>query len=186
MVESHNRWTDERGPVRAPYTLPAKSPKDPLSGRLGRADWYIKLPASLWTSGLFSVVSGTGLALLLVLMELGADTQRHWLAPSQARLRYELSEDAWTKGTRELSQLGALRIGRKALTEKEFGGWLRFRNTYRLDLSLPAPVIPTREHLAGPTELGRSRKDLLVGFTYRSFPRQAPSEAAADIAPGAQ
>lgn len=114
--------------------MPAKAPKDPSTGRLGWDNWYFKLPASLWTNGWMASLSGAGLALLLVLSDMGADGKQAWVSPSRARVSYELSEDTWTKGTKELQSAGLVHVGRRSVSAQEFGGWLRFRNTYQLDL----------------------------------------------------
>jgi hypothetical protein len=152
-----------------PYVMPAKARKDPSTGRLGWDDWYFKLPASLWTNGWMASLSGAGIALLLVLSERGADGKQAWVSPSRARVNYQVSEDTWTKGTKELHSAGLVHVGRKSVTAQEFGGWLRFRNTYRLDLSRLGTRPPGQADTAGASQSETSRA---VRSRKRTVPRR--------------
>jgi hypothetical protein len=94
---------------------------------------FVQLPPSFWTQGWAIVLSGPGVAMLLVMLMLtenGAKTQI-WIAPPQARSRFGLSEDTWTRGVAELRRHGVLEVRRKPVSP-DFG-WGRVRNTYTLN-----------------------------------------------------
>ena len=112
---------------------------------------YIQLPPTLWTSGWMAVLSGPGLAMLLVLLtELGGrDTEREiWFSPGMAKRRYDLSEDTRTAGIRELANAGLVTITRRDTNPDPFAV-RRLRNVYRLhttEFAAPASiVIPAHE-----------------------------------------
>ena len=89
----------------AEYSTPGKGAGRP----------YRKLPPEFWTQGWLVVLSGTSIAVLLILM----DQQRQvssddiWLSPSWREKHYALSADTWTRATKELSSLGLVTVERK-------------------------------------------------------------------------
>ena len=108
---------------------------------------YVRLSADFWTSGYVAVLSGSAVAMYLVLLaELRAGDaakQRLWLSPSQADLRYALSEDTRSAGLRELVRAGSAGVERATVRPSAFD-FHRQRNVYRLRprrLQTPARVI---------------------------------------------
>jgi hypothetical protein len=97
-----------------------------------RAEWFVQLPPAFWTRGWALVLSGPGLAMLLVLLVLTENDSREgeWISPGQARSRFALSEDTWTRGVAELRRHGLLETRKKPVSQ-DFG-WRRVRNTYTL------------------------------------------------------
>jgi hypothetical protein len=131
-----------------PYELPGAAynrlrHKKPAT----RADQhrYIQLPDTLWTNGWIQVLSGAAVAMLLVLyVELGnkKPDSNLWFSPSQADLRYGLSEDTRSKGLRELRAAGLVTARRQPVAVDTFD-FQRLRNVYRLEtnrLEEPASV----------------------------------------------
>lgn len=116
------------------YVIPATAPKDAETGKLPEGDWFVGLPATFWVNGWPLVLSAAGLALLLVMLVLARQSGGgpFWISPAEARRRFGLSEDTWTKGTSELREYGLLHVGRLPVSE-EFG-WRRVRNMYTLNL----------------------------------------------------
>jgi hypothetical protein len=123
----------EDGSRRA-YVVPAAAPKDQGTKKIGDEHWHVRLPAIFWVNGWMVALSGTAVAILLVMLVLERQSRgpRLWISPAEARRRFALSEDTWTKGTAELRKHGLLVVGRRPISE-EFG-WRRVRNTYSLDL----------------------------------------------------
>lgn len=117
-----------------PYTVLGATEKDKKTGKFPETDIYVSLPPTFWTSGWAAGLSGAGTAILLVMLVLTRAWQGEpfWISPGEARRKFHLSEDTWTKGVRELCDLGLLHVGRKPVSE-EFG-WRRVRNLYSLDL----------------------------------------------------
>lgn len=97
---------------------------------------YFQLPNSLWTSGWLQVLSGAGLAMLLALYtELGRRdplTTDLWFSPSQADMRFALSEDTRSKGLRELRSAGLVNASRRSISPDTFD-FRRLRNVYQLN-----------------------------------------------------
>lgn len=109
---------------------PAKKKKESKEAWLG-SDLYIQLPASFWTEGWAARLTGRALAMLLVLREVTFSGDWRWVSPSQARQRYGLSEDTWSKGVAELKANKIIEIRKKAVGEEVFD-FRRVRNTYKL------------------------------------------------------
>jgi hypothetical protein len=134
----------------APYTNPgqaARAAKE--AGAFDSTDLYVQLPCDFWTRGWAIVLSAPGLAMLLVMLMLTSNgtEERVWINPGQARARFGLSEDTWSRTVAELRRYGVLEIQKKPVSE-DFG-WRRTRNTYTL--------APTRldEPPGQPAEDGR-------------------------------
>lgn len=113
------------GPVRLlsqdglgnPYTRPTPA---------GR---YVRLGLGLWHDGWIDRLSGTALALLIVLLDLqGGRAQPQWISPDPARRRYDLSPDTWTKGLKELKELELVTVTRRM--QGDFFDQRRMRNAY--------------------------------------------------------
>jgi hypothetical protein len=102
---------------------------------------YLGVPLGLWEHHWINRLSGTGLALLLVLLDLQGghrETDPPSL-PGAQRGRYGLSNDTWTRGRKELEGLGLLTVNRRP--HGRTFDFTRMRNTYWID----------RGALGGPT-----------------------------------
>jgi hypothetical protein len=108
---------------------------------------YVRLGLGLWYDGWIVRLSGTGLALLIVLLDLqGGQARPYWISPTQARRRYDLSPDTWTKGLKELKALELVTVSRRI--QGDFFDYNRMRNAYWVD-----------EHrLRGPEDAGARRR----------------------------
>jgi hypothetical protein len=107
---------------------------------------WIVVPLDLWRQEWIVVLSGSGLALLLVLMELtGGRTTKPVSLETGRHPQYGLSEDTWRRASKELVDLKLLTVGR--ITEEGELGMRRTRNTYRLRLDrlaeLPLGEVPS-------------------------------------------
>ena len=130
---------------------------------------YITLPIDLWRRGWFIALSGRALALLVILRELtsGRAGGEGW-ADGIRKRQYGISDDTWTRGTKELVDAGLLEI-----TEHVYAshGEPRRRNVYKLHLerlSLFDPgAVPmaatTPATPATSTDLGTRLDGLLSG-----------------------
>jgi hypothetical protein len=93
---------------------------------------YVRLPLGLWDDGWIVRLSGTALALLIVLLDLqGGRAQPQWISPAPARRRYDLSPDTWTKGLKELNALDLVSVSRR--TQGDIFDYRRMRNAYWID-----------------------------------------------------
>jgi hypothetical protein len=96
---------------------------------------YVKVPSCFWTKGWHTVLSGTAVALLLVMLDQQSykpAENSFWVSPSRAKELYALSPDTWTRGVAELRVHGLVDVVRIPVS-LDFG-WRRLRNTYRLNL----------------------------------------------------
>jgi len=106
---------------------------------------YIQIPAQFWTSGWMATLSGTAIAMYLVLLcEQGGDSEGRelWLSPDLARKRYCLSDDTRSAGLNELRRAGLTTVFRRPIASDVFDVQ-RYRNVYVLkpdQLGEPAAV----------------------------------------------
>lgn len=107
---------------------------------------YTTLPTGFWVNQWITALSGSAVALLLILLDLqgGKESQYDapWLAGDEWP-RYGISDDTRTRATKELKRAGLLTVGRTP-QGKEFDH-LRLRNTYWIH----------KERLEEPAESGR-------------------------------
>jgi hypothetical protein len=121
---------------REPYQHPGEAARTTKErGELDPKDLYVQLPSEFWTKGWALVLSGPGLAMLLVMLMLtqNGSLTGVWVSPQHARARFGISEDTWTRGVAELQELSVLEIRRRPVSE-DFG-WRRLRNTYKLNIA---------------------------------------------------
>jgi hypothetical protein len=110
---------------------------------------WVSVPLGLWDQQWITYLSGSALALLIVLMELQGGKKSPADAPSasgEKRARYGLSDDTWTRASRELKELGVLTVHR-APQGQDFD-WRRMRNTYWVSidrLSSPPPPLASED-----------------------------------------
>lgn len=106
---------------------------------------YVQIAPAFWTSGWFSLLSGPGLAMYLVLLceQAGRpDGTELWFSPDRANLKYALSPDTRATGLQELRRAGLVYALRRPVASDVFDVQ-RFRNVYLLQpdrLSEPAEL----------------------------------------------
>lgn len=93
---------------------------------------YITLSPDLWRRGWFIALSGRAIALLIILRELtsGRPGNAAWTDGIRKR-QYGLSDDTWTRGTKELREAGLLDVREEVYPSH---GEPRRRNVYTLHL----------------------------------------------------
>jgi hypothetical protein len=118
---------------------------------------YITLPTGFWYEQWITRLSGSAVALLIVLLDLqgGRKSQKEapWLA-THLRPRYGLSDDVWTRASQELTACGLLTIGR--IPQGRDFDFRRMRNTYWIDkdrLDKPDVGYPANSTLLKETGL---------------------------------
>lgn len=138
-----------------PPTITLRSPLADDKGYKRPSGRWVSVPLTLWSNEWITHLSGSGLALLLVLLELQGGLKSSTDAPSASgprRDRYGLSDDTWTRAAKELKGLGILTVHRVP-QGKDFD-WQRLRNTYWVDLARldsPPSAAPV-DDLAEPEE----------------------------------
>lgn len=92
---------------------------------------YIGVPVELWTQGWLLDLSATGLAMLMVLMELLGGHSEPQYVTRHRRERYGLSPDTWTRGRKELEGHGLIKVNREP--QGSVYDYYRLRNLYWVD-----------------------------------------------------
>jgi hypothetical protein len=117
------------------------------------SDRYVKVPLGLWDQGWIARLSGTALALLIVLIDVQAGrAQPQWISPARARRHYDLSPDTWTKGVRELKAFDLVLVSKRP--QGDIFDYRRMRNVYSvrdeiLQSSQTSPARPSRRRARG-------------------------------------
>jgi hypothetical protein len=94
---------------------------------------YVSVPVGFWREQWITRLSGSAVALLIVLLDLQGGMKSKggtWLTTSQ-RARYGLSDDIWTRASKELVKHGILTVGR--VPQGRDFDYRRMRNIYRID-----------------------------------------------------
>jgi hypothetical protein len=95
---------------------------------------YVRLPLGFWSQQWITILPGSAVALLIILLDLQGGRKNQddppWLATGQ-RKRYGLSDDTWTRASKELAAQSLLTIGR--VSQGRDFDWRRMRNTYWID-----------------------------------------------------
>ncbi|RFU19156.1 hypothetical protein [Geodermatophilus marinus] len=130
--------------------LDARGGGGPYRSRVeaGESRWIV-VPLGLWRQEWIVVLSGSALALFLVLIELTGGRTKPASLESGRHNQYGLSTDTWRRASKELSEVGLLSVGR--ITEGRDLDVRRTRNTYLLDLGRlddpvstpPSSTLPT-------------------------------------------
>ena len=132
-LDANDYITLHRRPGR-PSTVTLLDPRGGGGAYVGveKARRWVRAPLALWEHEWIVDLSGSALALLLVLLELqgGASKPRHLETGRHAQ--YGLSEDTWSRAARELRERGVLTVG-QVVTGRNLD-MRRTRNTYWLDL----------------------------------------------------
>lgn len=157
-LEKHNFITIEARPGHAnrvtvleetgtgtPYTPPGHAANRLRGTAAGQSHLYVQLPRELWTSGCMSVITGAGLAFLLVLLDqygpgkIPDPAPPVWFSPRIFGDYYALSEDTRAKGMNDLRDLGLVTVRRIPVNPDDFD-LERIRNTYTLNVSALGPA----------------------------------------------
>jgi hypothetical protein len=134
------RWlNDHKPPFVSLDRIPGSPPTIQLLSASGSGKkWvrptgqYVTVPLGFWTNKWIIKLSGAGTALLIVLLDLqGGRTRPLSLSGHDRRIR-GLSDDTWTRATKELHGHGLLEVGKA--TQGTDLDWRRARNTYWVPL----------------------------------------------------
>lgn len=113
-----------------PRDITLRSPTGDGSVYSWRGNWYIAMPLGFWTNGWIYQLTGSSVALLLVMRDMRSNRNQAdppWLS-TEDKQRYGLSPATWTRATRELVANGLLEVRRKP-QGRDFD-YRRLRNTY--------------------------------------------------------
>ena len=126
---------------------------DPSQGdEFDPRDRYIRLPASLWTSGWISALSGIALATLLTLLEAEPlDAATFWVSPTRASEIYGLSEGSRQRGVTELRRQRLLAVEPKSVASPD-GSPRRARHSLSISHARFRGVPGTRTARAAPPQ----------------------------------
>lgn len=152
-IQQALRWLDEEAFVRLQHRQGASSAihlltdagtgrpyvaPGPAMKRLSRAEkqehLYVQMPAGLWTNGWVMELSGTAIAMYLVLLhERRGEDRAVWLSPRIGRERYDLSDETRRKGLNELAAHRLISVRRRPVHQGLFEDHFRSRNVYEFD-----------------------------------------------------
>jgi hypothetical protein len=131
----------------SPYTPAGYAANRLRDTDAGLSHLYVQIPRELWTSGCMSVITGAGLAFLLILLDqygpgkVPSPAPAVWISPKTFDDRYALSDDTRAKGMKDLLSLGLITVRRQPVNPDDFD-LERVRNTYTLDLDALTPHPP--------------------------------------------
>jgi hypothetical protein len=130
-LDANDYITLQRRPGR-PSTVTLLDPRGGGGPYVGvdKARRWVRAPLALWEREWIVDLSGSALALLLVLMELQGGAVRPRYLETGRHVQYGLSEDTWTRAARELRDCGLLTVG-QVVTGRNLD-MRRTRNTYWL------------------------------------------------------
>jgi hypothetical protein len=123
---------------RQPYLTPGAAANALRAKPEGSAHRYVQIPSAFWTNGYMASLSGSGVALFLVLLAQRdvrtpfEDPRPIWISPSALRARYALSDDTRTKGIRDLRDHGLVTVNRQVVNPEDFD-LERVRNVYTIE-----------------------------------------------------
>lgn len=132
------RLLDEGG-INTPYHRPSRQMGRDI--RKDKDEYYIQLPATIWTKGWIQLLGAPALAMLLVLMHLqeskGTDTEEAredlWLSLALAKTRYGLTNETRYAGINELVERELL-TSRVKVFQTRVQSQQRPRHVHRLHL----------------------------------------------------
>lgn len=151
---------DERG-TDSPYRLPAEVVKGKklTHEEISRDEYWISLPPEFWLNGWIAVLSGSAVAMLLVLLDEAGKAGKGsirglWHSPRLAQDRFALSQDTRTNGLLELEAYGIVDKRRSSISPGVFD-FKRVRNVYDLHLEqlTVAPGAPRPRAVLVPERL---------------------------------
>lgn len=154
-----------------PYSHPGEiwqAVKDADSRARRKIPRYMQLPVDLWTKGWMAALSGTALAMLLVLLDAarGKDPVRLWFSQSVAKDRYALTEPTRKRGLDELEEYGLITVEREQVVRDEVST-RRYRNTYTVhtDVFAQLPEEAGHDRIVLPKNSRRRASRLVVDFS---------------------
>jgi hypothetical protein len=124
----------------AAYTPPGHAARLHKDSDEGLKHLYTQIPHELWTQGYMALLSGPGLAFLLILLDqLSLIPPQFvaltpvWISPRNLADHYAISDDTRGKGMTDLQDLGLITISRQAVNPNDFDIH-RIRNAYTLNM----------------------------------------------------
>lgn len=154
-----------------PYSHPGEiwlAVKDADSRARRKVPRYMQLPVDLWTKGWMAALSGTALAMLLVLLDSarGREPARLWFSQSVAKDRYALTEPTRKRGLDELEEYGLITVEREQVVRDEVST-RRYRNTYTVhtDVFAQLPEEAGPDRIVLPKNSRRRASRLVVDFS---------------------
>jgi hypothetical protein len=154
-----------------PYSHPGEiwqAVKDADSRVRRKIPRYMQLPVDLWVNGWMAALSGTGLAMLLVLLDSarGKEPVRLWFSQSVAKDRYALTEPTRKRGLDELEEYGLITVEREQVVRDEVST-RRYRNTYTVhtDVFGTLPEEAGHDRIVLPKNRRRRASKLVVDFS---------------------
>lgn len=100
----------------------------PLEGGFDSGERWVSVPHEVWLRGWIFELRETSLAVLLVLMDRLYGAKFPQFVTRERHESYGLSEDTWTRGIRDLTDRGLLKVGRAPIGDDL--NFERVRNTY--------------------------------------------------------
>ena len=178
---------EETGDNR-PYTVPGAMYNKHRGGSDEQRHRYVQIPDAMWTNGWISVLSGPGLAMLLVLMTeragRPADTDL-WISTSRAKTDYAISDETRSRGLRELRAAGLV-TARRAAIGRDALDFQRMRNTYRIvdGALLGRAAVPVNPEPDAP--MRRGEVDIAEWATRLGMHRAGPTGGTRTTPPNLQ
>jgi len=176
---------DERA-TGEPYELPfaALEAKREAGEPETRDDYYVTLPADFFTRGWIAVLTGPGVAMLLVMVleaRYSNRTKGLWHSPAQATRRFGLSQDTRTAGLQELERYGIVDRRTGPVAPGVFD-MRRRRNIYDLHVEqlLANPGQPRPAEELDVDQLG------VAGTDAQELQPGTAAEPATQVAPGSK
>lgn len=105
----------------------------PMGRELRQANRYIQVPATFWTNGWITELSGAAVVMLLVVMaesRTGQEGRGVWFSQRVAAERYSLSAQTRSKGLSELTRFGVLTTRKQSLVSQDPFAPIKSRNVY--------------------------------------------------------
>ena len=142
-VRQATKWLEARRLVKMGKRKTGEYPKVFLRSQSGNGrayarpkesgERYARLPTEFWEKGWILKLTGTGIAVLLVLLRLQYGKEANEAPWVKAAWQYDLSPDTWTRGTEELVRIGILK--KKNVVTGDEQAWRRRRNVYWVRLN---------------------------------------------------
>ncbi|MFJ9551952.1 hypothetical protein [Streptomyces erythrochromogenes] len=129
---SHIRLLNDNGDGR-PYQAPGPAMRN-ANKKEKAANLYVQLAAGFWTRGWVAHLSGSAIAMYLVLLheQKGEESKSVWIAPRMGQERFDLSDETRRKGLKELVDQHLATVRKRPLHQGLFNEAYRTRNVYDL------------------------------------------------------
>lgn len=138
QINAALKWLESKRLIRREFE-PGKIPHITLLKPDGTGEeWgarferrYVTLPIELWANGWILKLNGRSLAVYLALRELtGGTGENGEVMAGHRKAQYGMSNDTWTRATRELEDLGLLTMSSEVYGDDDLK--MRVRKRYRL------------------------------------------------------